>query len=75
MESNNFYYNKTYNIYHYSQLCGDNIKNYRFDAGVIMDSLYNIDSKYVYSNREDVKIISYNEEDYTLTVNVYYFNI
>lgn len=71
MESNNFYYNKTYNIYHYSQLCGDNIKNYRFDAGVIMDSLYNIDSKYVYSNREDVKIISYNEEDYTLTVNVY----
>lgn len=67
----NFYYNKTYNIYHYSQSCGDDIKKYRFDAGVIMDSLYDIDPKYVYSNREDVKIISYNEEDNTLTVSVY----
>lgn len=28
----NFYYNETYNIYHYSQLCGDNIKKYKFDA-------------------------------------------
>ena len=67
----NFYYNKTYNIYHYSQLCGNNTKKYRFDANVVMDSLYNIDSKYVYSNREDVKIISYNEEDSILTVSVY----
>lgn len=67
----NFYYNKTYNIYHYSKSCGDDIKKYRFDANIVMDSLYNIDSKYVYSNREDVKIISYNEEDGILTVSIY----
>lgn len=35
-----------------------------------MDSLYNIDSKYAYSNREDVKIISYNVEDNIIAVSV-----
>lgn len=69
----NFYYNKTYDLYHYSQIYGNNTKEYKFNfnASVVMDSLYNIDPKYVYSNREDVKIISYNVEDNILTVSVY----
>lgn len=67
----NFYYNKTYDIYHYSQVYGDNMKEYKFNASVVMDSLYNIDSKYVYSNREDVKIISYNKEDNILTASIF----
>ena len=67
----NFYYNTTYDLYHYSQICGNNTKEYSFNASVIMDSLYNIGSKYAYSNREDVKIISYNVEDNIITVSVY----
>lgn len=66
----NFYYNKTYDLYHYSQICCNNTKEYRFSGMVVMDSLYNMGSKYSYLNREDVKIINYNKEDNILTVSI-----
>lgn len=68
----NFYYNKTYDLYHYSQTCGNNTKEYKFNGRAVMDSLYETHSKYVYLNREDIKIINYNKEDNILTVSVCY---
>ena len=68
----NFYYNKTYDLYHYSQICGNDTKEYSFSGMAVMDSLYETHSKYVYLNREDIKIINYNKEDNILTVSVCY---